>query len=383
VADTVDKLTNKAQTGTRPFAFVLPNMRGGGAERVALYLVGRFLRLGYPVDLVLMEAAGELMDQVPQGARIVDLQAKRFRNAVAPLARYFRQERPRAAQVRMWPLTVVAVIGRLISRSDVRLVLSDHTYLSRHYEGSRQLPLKLSTRLFYPLADARVVVSQGAADDLARLSGLDRDLFEVIYNPLPRKEAVPGSKADQAWQGGGARIISVGTLKPEKNHKLLIRAFALLRRQRPAKLMIVGDGELRSQLEEEAKRLGVAEELLLPGFVADPSDLLGSADLFALSSDYEGFGNVLVEAMRQGVPIVSTDCPSGPREILEGGKFGRLVPCDDEVALAEAMALALDQPVAGDLLKNRAEEISGESPVRRYVELMTGTGMSAPAVGNG
>jgi glycosyltransferase involved in cell wall biosynthesis len=274
----------------------------------------------------------------------------------------------------MWPLTIAAIIARLSARSTSRLVVSDHVHLSSQYGASRRtmLALKWSVRLLYPLADARLVVSRGVATDLGRLSGLSFNRFEVIYNPLPQLESVRGSTDATLWGNEGARIISLGTLKAQKNHKLLIDAFARVRRGRKAKLMIVGEGALRRELLELAGRLGVAEDVLLPGFVLNPTALLSSASLFVLSSDYEGFGNVLVEAMRAGVPVVSTDCPSGPAEILDGGKYGPLVPCNDPAALAHAIETALESPVPSEVLRSRAEEISGSAAIDRYVALLTG-----------
>jgi glycosyltransferase involved in cell wall biosynthesis len=347
-------------------------MRGGGAERVALHLMRRFVEMKYPVDLVLVNARGELLEQVPQEVRVFDLRADRFRNAVLPLARYFNREKPRSAQVQMWPLTSVAIVAKLVARTDTRLIVSDHCHLSMQYDApNKLLALKWSVRLLYPFAHARVVVSEGAADDLARLSGLRRGTFEVVYNPVERIAGEQSPKLKDMWDTEGSRIISVGTLKAQKNHKLLIRSFARLRKTRTAKLMIVGEGDLRSELIREAERLGIVSEIVLPGFVYDVAGLLASADLFVLSSDYEGFGIVLIEAMRCGIPVVATDCPSGPAEILANGKFGRLVPCGDERALAEAMEAALREPRAPETLRARAEEISGETPIRRYVKLLT------------
>ena len=357
---------------TTHVAFVLPSMAGGGAERVALHIASRLVELGHRVDFVVMEATGQLLESLPPQVRVVDLKAPRIRNAVRPLAHYLRRERPDVVQARMWPVTVAAIVARLIARSSARLIVSDHTQLSFHYGQSRSAmrALKWSVRLLYPLADARLVVSNGAAADLAQLSGVGLDQFQVIYNPVPKAEAAPEPAGEAVW-GQGDRIITLGNLKPEKNHKLLIDAFARLRRDREARLMIVGEGALREELIQQAERLGVAGDVLLPGFVLHPQGLLASADLFVLSSDYEGFGNVLIEAMGAGVPVVSTDCPSGPAEILHGGKYGPLVPCNDPAALAEAMTMALQSPVAGDVLRSRAEDISGSATIERYVALLT------------
>ena len=359
----------------RPLAFILPDFRGGGAERVALYLIKRFVALDHRVDLVLMNASGELLRRLPPEVRVIDLKAPRFRSAIFPLALYLKRERPHSAQVRMWPLTIAAILAKMLSRSATRLIVSDHAPLTSQYGQSRAAmrALKWSTKLFYPSADARVAVSHGVAKDLARLSGLETSDFEVIYNPVAPVDSISLVSGDIAWGSktkGVARIITVGAMKAAKNQIHLIRAFTLLRQRRPAKLMIVGEGDLRSVLLSEGERLGISADLIMPGFVEDPAPLIASADLFVLTSHYEGFGNVLIEAMRVGVPVVSTDCPSGPAEIVDGGRYGALVPCGDEIALAAAMESSLDVHPSPEALKVRAEQLSGEESVQRYIELM-------------
>ena len=325
-------------------AFVLPSLAGGGAERVALTLIENFLASGHSVDLVLVQAEGALLDHVPRGVELVDLGARRLRGAIRPLAAYLRDRRPDAVQISLWPLTVAGVIAHRLARSSARLVLSDHTAFPKAYLTRAQMrALSISARLFYPLADARVIVSNDAADALARISGLPREAFTVIYNPVIAPEPITSTpEVDRLWRGAGARILTVGALKPEKNHALLLRAFALLLNSRSdARLMILGDGTLREELTALAERLGIADKVCLPGFSADPWPYYASADLFALSSNAEGYPLVIVEAMLAGLPIVSTDCVSGPREILDDGRYGILVPLDDPDALARGLEQAI------------------------------------------
>ncbi|KQN22939.1 hypothetical protein ASE86_14270 [Sphingomonas sp. Leaf33] len=364
-------------TSPERLAFLLPHLWGGGAERVALRLIEDFVALGYDVDLLLMEAKGQLMPLVPPSVRVIDLKTPRIRDVLMPLVRYLRTERPDGIQIYMWPLTVIGVVAHRIARSKSRLVLSEHTTLSRHYGhyGTlRRHILGLSIRLTHPLADACVTVSSQAADDMAAVSGIDRSRMEVIYNPIERPPAIVADTATASglWSDAPARIISVGTLKPPKNQTLLIDAFALLRKQRPARLVILGEGEMRETLEARIAQHGLQDEVLLPGFFVDPWPFYTTADVFVLSSDYEGYGNVLVEAMYAGLQIVSTDCPSGPREILDGGVYGRLVPCDDPTALARAMGEAIDAPIDPATIKAQAEALSGDHTSARYLALMTG-----------
>lgn len=362
----------------RRIAFLLPDLRAGGAERVAVRLMSHFRDAGHEVEFVLMQRAGGLLDEIPEDVRIVDLRAKRVRGAILPLARYFRASKPDVVQARMWPLTIAAIIARRLARSSTRLVVSDHAALSRHFAGRRVMLALVgkSIRLFYPRADARLVVAEGLADDLACLSGLPREAFTIVHNPVDAPPAAPAPSAniEALWGDAEKRIITVGWLKAQKNQALLIRSFARLAPHR-AKLMILGSGPLERELKALALSLGIADRVIFPGFAADPWPFYASADLFALSSDYEGYPNVLVEAMRSGLAVVSTDCESGPREILDGGRFGRLVPVGDEKALADALAVELERPHDPDSVRARAEEISGPETARRYLELLTGSAL--------
>lgn len=369
-----------APSGKR-LAFVLPDMTGGGAERIALRLMEDALAAGHEVDLVLQARKGELLALLPSSVRVIDLHAARLRDVIAPMARYFRTERPDGVQIFMWPLTVLGIIAHLTSRSRARLVVSDHTIFSRHFAGLGRTGrrfLKASVKLLYPRADARILVSGGAADDLARLTGITRSSIEVIYNPVgcPAGRPATDPMIEKLWGTADGRILTVGKLKPEKNHALLIQSFARLLQSRPARLMILGDGPLRRETEQLVTSLGLADHVVLPGFANDPWPFYASADLFALTSDYEGFGNVLIEAMHCGVTAVSTDCPDGPREILGGGAYGTLVPVDDEAALAAALAAGLATPLDPQMLMDRAAALSGPDTSARYLALMLG---EAPA----
>lgn len=360
-------------------AFLLPHMTGGGAERVALRLITDFVARGHMVDLLLMTEWGELLPLLPPEVRVIDLHAPRIRDVVQPLTRYLRTERPEGLQAFMWPLTVAAVFAHRLARSKTRLILSEHITLSKqygHFGRARRALLRESIRFAYPRADARVAVSAQAADDLATVSGIARDGITVIYNPVDRpsdmrRDEAAAQAARAAWGDAEARIISVGKLKAQKNQALLIEAFALLRRTRPARLVILGEGELRGQLEALVAARGLTDDVILPGFFTDPWPFYDAAQMFALSSDYEGYPLVLIEAMRAGLSIASTDCEAGPREILDGGTFGRLVPCGDPVALARALAETLDHPADPIVMQARAEALSGQDASDRYLELMT------------
>ncbi len=354
-------------------AFLLPSMAGGGAERVALRLIEDFVSQGFEVDLLLLRAEGELLGLVPRSVRIVDLAAPRIRDSIVPLIRYLRKRRPHAMQVSLWPLTAAAIVARKLAGVKTRVVVSDHAALSRQYHGFARTLLKWSTRALYPMADARIIVAAAARDDLAVLSGLAPESIEVIYNPVAAPPpAGEGPGVEPMWGDAKQRLMTVGTLKDQKNHALLIRAFARVDRALGATLMILGQGPLLGRLREIAEEEGAADRILFPGFTVDPWPYYRAADMFVLSSDYEGYPLVLLEAMRCGLQIVSTDCESGPREILDGGRYGALVPCGDADAFAAAIEQGLNRRIEPELLRARAEELSGTDTSARYLELMLG-----------
>ena len=358
----------------RRVALFLPTLAGGGAERVALALTSGLLAEGCAVDLLLVRREGELLPLVPDGVRVLELGGGRIGRSLLPLVRYLRRERPAALHAFMWPLTVIAVMARRVARVRTRVVVSDHTTLSEHASGPRErAAMRASIRWLYLMADARLTVSEGAANDLAKLSGIARSSMEVVANPVPLSRAGETCAVAEALWGvpPGERILTVGSLKESKDHRTLLRAFAGLPRP-GARLMIVGDGVLRQELEELSRKLGIGDRVIWAGFRLDPWPFYASADLFVLASRLEGQPLVLVEAMACGLPVVSTDCPSGPGEMLDGGRYGALVTVGDEDALAKAMHAALDSPLEPAVLRARARQIAGPGSIERHLELLLG-----------
>lgn len=355
-------------------SILLPDLAGGGAERVKLCLAQEWLLQGYEVEFVLLRKEGALLPLVPKGATIHSLNCKRLRSSIKPLVTYLRENQPSALLAAMWPLTVIAILAHRLAGRPGRLVVSDHAALSQLPEAQgwrKRLVLRASIALTYPLADKRVAVSNGVADNLARLGWLDRQGITVIYNPAARGFLQSCNHVPDLWEPlPGKRVISVGTLKSQKDHALLIRAFSLVRKKINASLVILGEGSLRPNLEQLISKLDLCDVVKLPGFVLDPYPWYREADLFVLSSQYEGFGNVIVEAMECGLPVVSTDCEAGPSEILNGGQFGKLVPVGDVVALAEAMLEVLSEPPSPAQQKVRAAEFSVERAAQAYLKLL-------------
>jgi glycosyltransferase involved in cell wall biosynthesis len=353
---------------------LLPDLRGGGAERVTMELGYALVDLGHRVDLLLLREEGDYLTEARDNFPVHSLHSPRVRHAFRPLLNHLRDHRPDGLIAMMWPLTVLAPLAARLASRRTKVAVVEHGILSHTYADRSSLHgtvLRASLRLGYRLADARIGVSAGVAADMARMAALPKARVGYAYNPIPLPaplDPLAVAKADALWHGSGPRILTVGNLKREKNHALLLRAFAQMSNP-SARLMILGRGQCEADLRTLAADLGVADRLLLPGF-QDPGAFYATADLFALSSDSEGFGNVLVEAMAHGLRIVSTDCPTGPSEVLGKGRWGRLVPVGDASALAQGMEAALASPVDPATQKARAGDFVPSIAAQRYLSLM-------------
>jgi glycosyltransferase involved in cell wall biosynthesis len=346
---------------------ILPDLRVGGAERVAINLANHWTSLGLNVEFVLMHKQGEFISSVNPSIAIYDLQSPRIRHAPRRLLSYFRQRRPDVTVAHMWPLTSATVLAWRLCGCPGKLFLCEHVSLSDHVCRDLSTPLalaKATLRSLHPMATGIVAVSKGVASDLAHLASLSAQSIRVIYNPVVHGQTRPREPVNnllrrQLWQGDFTyTIISIGTLKPQKNHLLLLEAFARLPPELDAGLVILGDGPLRPALQQKIRELGLERRVRLPGFNPNPDHWLRAADLFVLSSDFEGFANVLAESLAAGTPIVSTDCNSGPAEILENGRYGTLVPIGDAASLARAIQHSLMKVHDSNDLIKRAEEFS-------------------------
>ena len=328
-------------------AIYVPSLGGGGAERMMVTLANAFADRCLSVDLVLANAQGPYLHNVSPAVRVVDLRSTRVMASLPRLVRYLRREQLQAMLSALNYANVIAIMARSLAGVRVRLVVSEHNTVS--LSNSLLLHGRLMTwlmRWFYPRADKVLCVSQGVADDLAKTIGLSPQKMSVVYNPVVSDELIEKSRAelDHAWfkPGEPPVVLGVGRLAEEKDFATLLRAFAKVRARRPVRLVILGEGESRPVLEKLALGLGIAADVLMPGFVDNPLPWMRNAALFVLSSRWEGLPGVLIEAMACGTPVVSTDCPSGPAEILEHGRWGRLVAVGDANALAQAVEATLD-----------------------------------------
>lgn len=367
-----------AKSAQSRFAFVLPSLSGGGAERVAITLARQLTRTEHNIDFVLLNEKGGLATEIPENSRIFDFGLSRLRKAISPISRYLVNEKPAAILAFMWPVTAIVALARRRAGAVGRLVLTEHTMLSAHYADkgiAHHLVMRATTALAYRVADARVAVSTAIADDMAFLSGVPRKNIEIIHNPVELRDVSTSelAVADRLWGvPRGKRVLTVGSMKPAKNHALLIRAFARLADEN-ARLMIVGGGPLREHTHQIVQSMGLSHRVIMPGF-RDPNPYYASADLFVLSSDREGFPLVVVEALGHGLPIVCTNYPGGPSEIFDEG-LGKLVPCNDEEALAHAMLDMLGCLGNPRLARARAQAYAPEVVAQKYLRVLLDQGL--------
>ncbi|WP_423823419.1 glycosyltransferase [Salinisphaera sp. SPP-AMP-43] len=408
---------SQSDAGERPrIAFYLPTLAGGGAEAVVLRLAAAFVDLGFEVDLVVNRAEGAYTNRIPEQVNCVVLKRGfRWRGQWAALRaepadidvllrpvlltrkpiqtlrylpgliRYLRQRRPAVLIAAMFQANLLALWARRRAVPSMSVVVCEHNTLTRRValgagqrrEAVRWQMLPEVVGRVYAQADAVVAVSNGVADDLAEATGLPRAAITTLYNPAtgPDIDQRAAEDPEHPWLSANAEtpvILAIGRLVAQKGFLNLIEAFTRLREERQARLIILGEGELRTRILDRAHELGIAADIDLPGWVDNPCAYLARARLYVLSSDFEGLPLVLIEALACGCPVVATDCPHGPREILDSGGYGRLVPVGDAAALAQGLQEALDAPVVPAELKQRAADFSIASSVAGYHRLIRG-----------
>jgi glycosyltransferase involved in cell wall biosynthesis len=392
-------------------ALLMCDLDGGGIQRSMLHLARALVDRGHRVDLLVYKAQGDFVDSVPSGIRVVALETApawmgrlhAFRAApehliqlalpvllplkpqsttrcLPALVRYLREERPAVLLSAEPYLNLLALWARRLAGLSVRMVISERIHLSSHLRDRAKrrkwrwrfiMPL---LRRMYPEADRIIAVSRGVADDLSNLVGLPPERVTTVYNPVVDSELAKKAEApiDHPWFVPGAPpvIIAAGRLAEQKDIPTLLQAFAQVRAQRQARLLLLGEGEMRRKLEALARELGVDQDVSLPGFTSNPFAYMAGAAVFVLSSAYEGLPGVLIQALACGCPVVSTNCPGGAAEILENGQYGRLVPVGDPAAMAQAIIATLEAPPDRGLLQKRALLFSVDRAVEQYLEVL-------------
>ncbi|NLL36892.1 MAG: glycosyltransferase [Fretibacterium sp.] len=352
------------QKGTGGVAFLLRDAGMGGAERSSLRLAYGMARRGKRVSVFFLKAKGPLLPLDPS-IEVVDLKGS--------FLRFLRELQDRRPLFLLPVYTAMrALMARFLLRRRFQVIVSQRNMFTLDRDPIQTRLRFIRCRLLYPLASACVSISRGVADEMRILGLLPPDRIRVIYNPVVTEELLQQAKepVDHPWLAPGEPpvILGVGRLGTQKDFATLIKAFALL--ESDARLVILGEGKQRRMLETLVRELGLQDRVLLPGYVVNPYAWMSRSALFASTSLFEGFGNVVAEALACGCNVVATDCPSGPAEILEGGRWGHLASPGDPEDVARALDEALRAPMPPNLLRKRANYFSEDRAVSEWLALL-------------
>lgn len=348
-----------------------------GVDRVMSNLLPAMVTHGLSVDLLTLENHGPHLKNPPPGLRIIPLGRAHVNTAAPALVKYLRLNRPSALLTDKDRVNRTAILARFLAGVDTRVYVRVGTTVSVNLAGRKAWDRWLqfsSIKYLYPFADGVLVPSQGCADDLQKISGNRIERLRMVPSPIIRDDlprlALDRESISGKMGGPDPWIIGIGELSRRKDYATFLEAFAHVLKHRPARMVILGEGRQRANLESIAARLGIADRVFLPGFVSNPYAWLNQANVFVHTSRWEGMPVALIEAMALGVPVVSTDCPSGPREVLDGGRLGRLVTVGDAEGVAKGICSCLDQPVEPDVLKQAVAKYRVDKSAQAYIEAM-------------
>jgi glycosyltransferase involved in cell wall biosynthesis len=354
-----------------------PSLIHGGIQRVFVNLAHGFLRHGFIVDMVQATPEGSFRDQVPPGVRLIDLRATRALTSLFPLVGYLRRDRPDVVISGAIQTNIVAVWAKRLAGIPVKVVLTEHNVISEVTADAPMVRTRMTpflVRQFYPWADELVAVSQGAAEDLSRTIADHNCKIHVIYNPIigPEFWRRAAELLDDSRIESDTRpmVLAVGRLHYHKDYPTLLRAFAILRRSIDARLVFLGNGEERTALTALTQELGLEASVSFLGNVANPLPYMKRAKALALSSVVEALPTVLIEALAMNLPIVATDCPTGPREILCDGAYGTLVPVRNSERMARAILNVLRAAIAPVIPERALERFQHDRVIEQYLAVM-------------
>jgi glycosyltransferase involved in cell wall biosynthesis len=362
----------------KKIAFILASLVGGGVERMTLNLAEEFARRGYEVDLLVADARGEYAEFVPASVNLIDLKKPRLLSCIPEIRTYLVKKKPDVFISAKDYINLVVIMAKLLARSKTNLIVTTHTNISRQLEVLNSRSFKVIAKLvqhFYRFADHVVGVSKGVAEDLQKITGLDKKKVHVVYNPVVTDELLAKAKEDveHPWFHEDVPVaVTVGRFDKAKDYPTLLNAMRVLQGSKHVRLIFVGDGAEKEHLLSLADQYKLNDVVDFVGFQSNPYPFMRKADIFVLSSAYEGFGVVIAEALAVGTPVVSTDCPSGPFEILDGGKYGPLVKVGDYIGLSKAIEATIDNSTPREELIERSLLFTIENSADSYEKLFQG-----------
>lgn len=390
----------------KKISLFVSTLAGGGAEKIMLELGKEFLKTGFNVDLILIEKKGPYLKEVPDNIKIVELGESflslkylriyhlRYKSlktliqlshliigtgilfSVFPLMDYLKKKKPDVLLSTLTEPNIIAILAKMIQDSDCRLVIRIANYFSYSLKRKRIRLLAKSLYQKTGIIDKIIAISQGVKDDLTQNLKIPSEKISVVYNPINLDDIIIKKNEEVTslrwlnYKRDFKVVLGVGRFVKQKALDDLVRAFYFVRQSRNVKLIILGEGEERTKIADLIKTLNLEQDVYLPGFVDNPYAYISKVDVFVLSSKWEGFGNVILESLSCGTSVVSTDCPSGPSEILENGKYGKLIPVGDINAMAKAIESVLETPFNPELLKRRAADFDKSKVIQEYLKFM-------------
>lgn len=364
-------------------SLILPSMEGvGGVERVVVNLGNGLNRAGFDVEIVSTQSEGPFTERLSEEIGLREIESQGFDLLGTPgmlpgLVKYFNQNSPGTSISLMNHMNIPVALAHRIAKSDSTLVISEHNdpkllTSNRNPRKWQNRAVYAASRYVYPRADKIVAVSNGVAESLKSVTQINLDNLHVVYNPVVDVTLKQEAKEnpDEPWFRNDIPTVLAAKPEAQKNLSLFLKAIAEVRRTREVQAIIVGTGEQREKLETLAAELGIKRSVKFKGYVENIYSYMSSASAFCLSSHWEGLSNILIEALACGCPVVSTDCPSGPSEVLEDGEYGVLVPPNNVTALADGIRHTLDNPPSCDKLKSRASDFSVEQAVEKYSQFI-------------
>lgn len=361
-------------------ALFMDSFVGGGEQRAIVNLAKAMANTGNIIDIVCLHKEGPYLYLVPDNIRVVTLRVRKSFLAVGPLAAYFRLSKPDVVMSTLTRCNVCALLAQRIAFRSLPVLVKEATTPSLAYQNNKSMRtwiLKKAASWTYPMAGSIIAVSKAAAEDMTRFFQLPPEKITILYNPVVTSDMLDKAElpSGHRWLDRADRpvVLSVGRLVSEKDHATLLKAFAIAKRDIPCRLIILGEGPERQNLVELAKSLEISSDFDLPGFVDNPFAWMSKASLFVSASRREGLPNSIIEAMACGLPVVSTDCPSGPREILNGGRLGSLVKVGDVDSLAKSMIQGLESPISSETLKESVAKYNDHLISNRYLSLFAET----------
>lgn len=373
-----DMLTTKKKTDYMRIAVIIPSLAGGGMERMRMHLIQEWVRKGIHVDLVVSRFQGPLSDSIPGKVNVFEIAGSRPYLFPFNLYRYLKTRKPTHVLSATDDLNAITILIVMLSGNNIPVVISFHNHLSSKLKlanGLEKLKLHiviLMLKRLIPYCHGIISVSQGVADDLRRYFYFNSDVCHVVYNPVITEETsrriqeplkgcpVPN---DIPW------ILFAGRFVHAKGIDILVDGFERIVGKTPAHLVLIGHGPVKHEIIAKIEAKGLSERVHLMGFQSNPLPWMREASVFVLPSRHEGLPNVIIEALACGTQVIATDCPSGPSEILESGKYGQLVSIENPDMLSKAILKSLNKDffIPIETLRVRADEFTASKAAMSYL----------------